>query len=250
MVGPGKARRLEKACMYTMGDVAQRSQWDEEWFYRQFGIDAEILLAHAWGCDPVTMADIKNYRSDAHSLSSGQVLPRPYPFPEARIVFSEMIDGLCTDMFAAGLVSPRFSWWVSYDWKSLEACPGYDGPVVTDFYGRPHPRHSNGTVRMPADTNSVSTAAPLLLAAFDRHTDHRLLFRRLGICAENVHEDTDLYQLDLFTDYAALEREKHLQKALAGIRSKYGPNALFLGKNMLEGATMLERNEQIGGHRR
>ena len=249
MLGPGKARRLEKAYMFTMGDIAQRSQWDEEWFYMQFGIDGEILLAHAWGYDPVTIADIKNYKTEGHSLSNGQVLPRPYKYQEARIVLSEMIDNLCADMFSKTLIAPKFTWWVSYDYKSLEACPNYDGPVVLDFYGRLHPKHNNGTVKMPMDTNSVSTIAPLLLAAFDQKTDHRLLYRRLGICADGVHEDSGFYQLNLFIDYEALEREKRLQGALREVRSKYGANALFMGKNMLEGATQLERNVQIGGHR-
>ena len=250
MVGPGKARRLENAQMFTMGDVAQRSQWDEEWFYKQFGIDGEILIAHAWGYDPVTITDIKNYKSEGHSLSNGQVLPRPYKYEEARNVFSEMIDGLCADMFAKTLIAPRFTWWVSYDYKSLEACPNYDGPVSIDFYGRLHPKHNNGTVKMPMDTNSVSTAAPLILDSFDKRTDHRLLYRRLGVCADDVHEDYGFYQQNMFIDYEALEREKRLQEALSEVRSKYGANALFLGKNMLEGATQLERNEQIGGHRR
>lgn len=249
MLGPGKARRLEKAYMFTMGDIAQRSQWDEEWFYKQFGIDGEILLAHAWGYDPVTIADIKNYKTEGHSLSNGQVLPRPYKYQEARIVLSEMIDNLCADMFSKTLIAPKFTWWVSYDYKSLEACPNYDGPIVLDFYGRLHPRHNNGTVKMPIDTNSVSTIAPLLLAAFDQKTDHRLLYRRLGVCADGVHEDSGFYQLNFFVDYEALEREKRLQRALREVRSKYGANALFMGKNMLEGATQLERNIQIGGHR-
>lgn len=249
MLGPGKARRLEKAYMFTMGDIAQRSQWDEEWFYKQFGIDGEILLAHAWGYDPVTIADIKNYKTEGHSLSTGQVLPRPYKYQEARIVLSEMIDNLCADMFSKTLIAPKFTWWVSYDYKSLEAYPNYDGPIVLDFYGRLHPGHNNGTVKMPIDTNSVSTIAPLLLAAFDQKTDHRLLYRRLGVCADGVHEDSGFYQLNFFVDYEALEREKRLQRALREVRSKYGANALFMGKNMLEGATQLERNVQIGGHR-
>ena len=250
MIGPGKAHRLEKAHLYTMGDIARKSQFDEEWFYRTFGIDGEILIAHAWGCDPVTMADIGQYHPGGHSLSIGQVLPRPYRYDEARLVLSEMIDGLCGDLFSRTLLSPRFTWWASYDYKSLEACPHYDGPVVLDFYGRPHPRHSNGTVKMPVDTNAVSAVAPLLLAAFDRKTDHRLLFRRLGVCAEDVHPDSGFYQLNCFVDYEALEKEKRLQSAIQKVRAKYGANALFLGKNKLEGATQLERNEQIGGHRR
>ena len=248
IVGPMKARRLEKASLYTMGDIAQRSQWDEEWFYKEFGIDGEILIAHAWGVDPVTMKDIKSYHSDGHSLSNGQVLPRPYKYTEARDVFSEMIDTLCADMFAKTLVAPKFSWWVSYDYNSLEENPDYDGPVTTDFYGRLHPKHNNGTVKMPMETNSVSTVTPLLLASFDAKTDHRLLYRRLGICAEGVHEDAEFYQLNFFVDYESLEREKRLQQALSEVRSKFGANVLFKGNNMLEGATQLERNLQIGGH--
>lgn len=249
MLGLGKARRLENAYLFTMGDIAQKSLYDEEWFYKTFGIDGEILIAHAWGYDPVTIADIKNYHSEGHSLSNGQVLPRPYKYQEARLVLSEMIDDLCADMFDKRLIAPKFSWWVSYDYKSLEVCPFYEGPIVLDFYGRLHPKHNNGTVKMPMDTNSVSTIAPRILSAFDTKTDHRLLYRRLGICAEGVRDDGGYIQLNMFIDYAALEREKKLQRALREVRSKYGANALFTGKNMLEGATQLERNIQIGGHR-
>ena len=160
-----------------------------------------------------------------------------------------MIDSLCTDMFVKGVVAPKFTWWVSYDYKSLEVCPGYEGERVLDFYGRLHPKHNNGTVKMPMDTNSISTVAPLLLASFDKKTDHRLLYRRLGICAEGVRADSGFFQLNMFIDYEALEREKRLQGALSEVRSKYGANALFTGKNMLKGATQLERNQQIGGHR-
>ncbi len=249
MIGPGKARRLERSSLFTMGEVARRSQYDEEWFYKNFGIDGEILIAHAWGIDPVTMADIKAYHSDSHSLSTGQVLPRPYKYEEARTVFQEMLDSLCEDMFAKTLVSPKFTWWVSYDYKSLEACPHYEGEVQIDFYGRLHPKHSNATVTMPMDTNSVSVIAPLLLSSFDEKTDHRLLYRRLGICAEQVRGDSRFYQLNFFIDYEALEREKRLRKALGEVRSRFGANALFTGKNLLEGATQLERNTQIGGHK-
>ncbi len=249
MIGPGKARTLEKAYLFTMGEIARRSQWDEEWFYRKFGVDGEILIAHAWGCDPVTMADIKNYRSDSHSLSKGQVLPRPYRYGEARNVLAEMIDVLCAELFGKALIAPRFTWWVSYDWKSLEVCPYYEGPVLPDFYGRLHPRHSNGTVRTPVETNSFSVAAPLILGSFDKKTDHRLLYRRLGVCAEDVRTDDGFFQLDLFVDRGALEREKQLQEALGQLRAKYGSSVVFKGNNLLEGATQLERNRQIGGHR-
>ena len=249
MIGRGKARRLEKHRLFTMGDIARKSQYDEEWFYKEFGIDAEILIDHAWGREPVTMPEIKAYRSDSHSLSKGQVLPAPYEFAEARIVFSEMIDVLCADMFEKKLLSPVFTWWVCYDWKSLEHCPSYAGPFSLDWYGRLHPAHSIGTVRMRERTGSLLLIRSGLLESFDRKTDHRLLFRRLGICAADVTVDDGICQLDMFTDYDALEREKKIQGAMLKVRSKFGANALFTGKNLLKGATNLERNQQIGGHK-
>ena len=160
-----------------------------------------------------------------------------------------MIDVLCADMFSKNLTAAAFSWWVSYDYKSLEACPNYDGPTVLDFYGRLHPKHNNGTVKTRGATNSFRTVAQAILASFDQKTDHRLLFRSLGVCANDVCADSGTFQLDLFTDYDALEKEKRLQGAMVEVRRKYGLNAIFKGNNMLEGANQLERNQQIGGHR-
>ena len=248
-IGPGKARRLYNACMYTMGDIAQRTQWDEEYFYKTFGIDGEILIDHAWGIEPVTMADIKNYRSEGHSLSNGQVLPRPYKYAEARLVFKEMIEVLCNDLFAKNLVTRSCTWWVSYDYKSLEACPNYDGPVSLDFYGRLHPKHSNGTVRLKTLTNNLQLITEPMVRQFDEKTDHRLLYRRLGVCACDVIEDIGMYQMNMFVDYDALERDRRLTGAMLEVRKRFGPNAVFKGMNMLEGATTLERNQQIGGHK-
>ena len=248
-IGRGKARRLRKACMFTMGDIAQRSQWDEEFFYRTFGIDGEILIDHAWGIEPVTMQDIKSYRSTGHSVSSGQVLPRPYRYPEARLVFREMTEGLCADLFAKNLVTRGCTWWVSYDYRSLEACPEYDGPLAIDFYGRLHPKHAGGSVKLYTLTNDLKTVSVPLLRQFDARTDHRLLFRRLGVCADDVRTDTGMYQMNLFADYDALERDRKLMGAMLEVRKRFGPNAVFKGMNMLEGATALERNQQIGGHK-
>ncbi|MBR3429253.1 MAG: hypothetical protein IKG87_04050, partial [Clostridia bacterium] len=248
-IGPGKARRLYNACMYTMGEVAQRTQWDEEYFYKTFGIDGEILIDHAWGIEPVTMADIKNYRSEGHSLSNGQVLPRPYKYQEARLVFKEMIDVLVNDMFAKNLVTKACTWWVSYDYKSMEACPYYDGPVSLDFYGRLHPKHSNGTVRLGTLTNNLQLIEEPMVRQFDEKTDHRLLYRRLGVCAMDVAEDMGMYQMNMFVDYEALERDRRLTAAMLEVRRRFGANAVFKGMNMLEGATTLERNQQIGGHK-
>ncbi len=248
-IGSGKAARLESNYMYTMGDIAERSQWNEEWFYKTFGIDAEILIDHAWGIEPVTMYDIKHYKSDNHSLSNGQVLPRPYRYGEAIIVLKEMIDILCCDMYKKNLVSSRFTWWISYDYKSLEYFPDYDGRLSIDWYGRLHPAHSNGTVRLPEASNSATVITEKIMQDVDKKSDHRILLRRLGVCACDVTSDEGMYQMDLFTDYDALNREKQLHAALLEVRTKYGANALLKGINLFDGATTKMRNEQIGGHR-
>ena len=248
-IGPGKARRLEKAALFTMGDVAQRSVYDEEFFYKTFGIDAEILIDHAWGEEPVTMRDIRSCRPKRRSLSNGQVLPRPYEYAEARVIFREMIDVLCEDMLAKGLVSSVFSWYISYDYKSLERCPSYDGPLALDFYGRLHPKHSGGMVRLRNRTCTPRIVSEAMLREFDGKTDHRLLYRRIGVAAADTSADTELFQMDLFTDYDALDREQRIERAMIAVREKYGKNAVVKGFNLLPGAMTTERNLQIGGHR-
>ena len=248
-IGPGKARRLMEAQMFTMGDIAERSLRDEEYFYRVFGIDGEILIDHAWGLEPVVMEQIKAYRSDTNSLSTGQVLPRPYPYEQARVVFREMLELLCADLFTKNLTTPALTWWVSYDYRSLEVHPQYQGPVKLDFYGRLHPCHSRGSVRLRGRSNALSAIAEALLPSFDAGTDHALLFRRLGICAEDVRVDSRAFQLDLFSDCEALEKERRLEAAALDIRKKYGATALLKGLNFREGATAIERSTQIGGHR-
>ena len=164
-------------------------------------------------------------------------------------MFLEMVDVLCADLFEKHLVSPLFTWWVSYDYKSLEKVPDYDGRVALDFYGRLHPVHSTGTARMRGRTNSPQQVSQVLAAQFDACTDRRLLYRRLGICACDVKTEGGSLQLDLFTDYDAQEKERKIRSAMRSVRTKYGANALFTGKNLWEGATTLERNLQIGGHR-
>lgn len=191
----------------------------------------------------------KKQPADKDSLSNGQVLSRPYKYQEARLVFREMIEVLCTDMFSKNLVTQGCSWWVSYDYKSLEVCPSYDGPLSMDFYGRIHPKHSNGTVKLPTITNNIQIITAPLLKSFDDKTDHRLLYRRLGVCANDVKEDGGVFQLNMFIDYEALERDRKLQGAMLEVRRKFGANALFKGMNLMDGATTLERNQQIGGHK-
>ena len=247
-VGPGKARRLAKYGIYTMGDIAQMSVANEEWLYQQFGVDAEILIDHAWGQEACTLADIKNYRPKANSRSVGQVLPRPYRFGEARLVFSEMIDQLVLDLVTRNVRTKELSYWVSFDPASLEELPSFAGDISMDYYGRWHPSHVAGTVRLRVHTSSTKEISEALLRVFDAKVDHRLLIRRLGVVAGNLQRD--YVQLDFFTDYAAQEREARLQRVMLDVRRKYpASSALIKGKNLVEGATALERSKQIGGHR-
>lgn len=248
-IGRGTAARLEKGDIRTMGQLAAASQTNEEWFYRTFGINAEILIDHAWGIEPVRMQHIKNYRSSAHSLSTGQVLPKPYTFPDARLVFAEMADVLCASLFRKNLTTKILTFWLCYDPVTLDSFPDYKGPFSIDFYGRLMPKHAGGTVRLPFRTNSTKLITAALLELFDRKVSHEFYIRRLGICACNTIYGEGPVQLDLFTDYDALAREKKIQKAMQEIRNKYGKNAVLKGMNLMESGTAKERNEQIGGHK-
>ena len=245
-MGEGKTHRLAKYGILTMGDIARTSIVDEEFLYQLFGVDAEIMIDHAWGIEPCTLADIKAYRPQAHSLSVGQVLPRPYAFGEARLVFAEMVETLSMDLVKKGLATSCLSFWVAFDPVSLEKCR-YDGPLAIDYYGRLHPKHTGGTVRLRTRTSSARALRGALLAAFDARVDRRLYVHRLGVAANDTHNDC--LQLDMFTDYAALESEEKVQRVILSIRRKYGSNAILKGMNYLEGATARERNTQIGAHR-
>ena len=247
-VGPGKAARLAKYGIYTMGDIARMSLADEEWLYRLFGVDAELLIDHAWGQEACTLADIKQYKPKGNSRSVGQVLARPYRFSEARLVLSEMVDQLALDLVTRNVRTKELTFWVSFDPASLDELPAYTGDVARDFYGRWHPGHVVGTVRLRVHTSSTKELQTAVLSAFDAKVDHRLLIRRLGVAASNLQRD--YVQLDFFTDYEAQEREERLQKVMLNVRRKYGSGAaLIKGKNLVEGATAIERSKQIGGHR-
>lgn len=248
-IGPGRARTLNKSHMFTMGDIAARSTFDEEYFYKTFGIIGELIIDHAWGMESATMQDIKSYRTESHSMSNGQVLARPYKYDEARNAFLEMAEVLCTDMFSNDVVTKACSWWVVYDYKSLEYCPGYEGPLSLDFYNRLFPQPNYGTVKLPIATNSIELISAALVKQFDEKTDHRLLYRRIGVCAMDITEDTGVYQISMFVDYEALERENKLRTAMHAVRQRFGPNSVFRGMNLVEGATTLERNRLIGGHK-
>ena len=259
-VGKGYAKKLEANGMFTLGDVARRSLTDEELLYRLFGVNAELLIDHAWGWEPVTLADIKAYRPEKCSLGAGQVLSCAYPASKARIVAREMADALALELLGKRLVAEQLVLTVGYD--RAGSTDGYTGPRTTDPYGRSIPKPAHGTEHLPCPTASSRYIIDAAMALFDRIVDQRLPVRRMSLVADRVTaEDLSARQaqpeqLDLFTDYAAkkeqeaaLKREKNLQRAVLDIKNKYGKNAILKGMNYEEGATAAQRNRQIGGHK-
>lgn len=259
-VGKGYAKKLEANGMFTLGDVARRSLTDEELLYRLFGVNAELLIDHAWGWEPVTLADIKAYRPEKCSLGAGQVLSCAYPASKARIVVREMADALALELVGKRLVAEQLVLTVGYD--RAGSTDGYTGPRTTDPYGRSIPKPAHGTEHLPCPTASSRYIIDAAMALFDRIVDQRLPVRRMSLVADRVTaEDLSARQaqpeqLDLFTDYAAkkeqeaaLKREKNLQQAVLDIKNKYGKNAILKGMNYEEGATAAQRNRQIGGHK-
>ncbi len=248
--GGATARKLEKRFLYTMGDVARESLTNPEWFYKTFGIDAEILIDHAWGIEPVTMPYIKNYKSDSHSISEGQVLSEPYEYSKARIIVREMADNIVMQLVEKHLVTELLTLDIGYD---RENCTGNFNPSVeeirVDRYGRLVPHPSHGSIRLDSPTNLGSTIIEAAVSLFDRIADPRLTVRRITIAACNVEEDTGTFQIDLFTDVEKQEKERKLQEAMLSIKKRYGKNAVLKGTNFEEGATGRERNKSIGGHR-
>ena len=248
-VGPGTARRLMIHGMQTMGDVAALSLTNEEILYRLFGVDAELLIDHAWGVEPVRMCDIKAYCPAGHSFSTGQVLPRPYRFEESLLVFREMAEQAVAELVGKKMRIPAAVWWISFDPASLEENPGYSGPVTLDFYGRLHPVHTGGTVRFRPETNSRGIILAALDKSFREKVNPGLLVRRIGLSLNDPKAETGAVQTDMFTDPEEQDRERRIQEAMIGVRGRFGRNALVRGMSLLEGATAMERNEQIGGHR-
>lgn len=268
-VGRGYSRKLEAHGMYTMGDVARQSVTDESLLYKLFGVNAELLIDHAWGWEPCTISDIKAYRPESNSISSGQVLHYPYTWKKAKLVVQEMADLLVLDLVDKGLVTDQIVLTVGYDIENLtdpQRRQDYHGPVTTDHYGRQVPKHAHGTAGLGKYTSSTKQILEVVSELFDRIVDKQLLIRRMTITANHVvYERTlDLMQepeqLDMFTDYGALdrqraleaavmEREKRRQKAVLAIKKRFGKNAVLKGMNMEDGATAKDRNAQIGGHK-
>lgn len=265
-VGKGYAKKLEANGMFTLGDVARKSVYDEELLYRLFGVNAELLIDHAWGWEPTTLKEIKAYRPESSSLGAGQVLTCAYPFRKARLVVREMADMLALDLVDKRLITGQVTLTVGYDRIALEGDGQYRGDIVVDPYGRKIPKPAHGTEHLSSPTASSKQIIHAFMHLFDRLVDPRLPVRRINIVAENVTSETVLpsqpeaEQLDLFTDYTAQEarqkaqadalaREKKLQGAMLDIKKKYGKNAILKGMNFEEGATAAQRNGQIGGHK-
>ena len=272
-VGPGYAKKLKQYGMYTMGDIARcsvgsdNSYHNEDLLYRLFGINAELLIDHAWGWEPCTIADVKGYRPETKSICSGQVLHCPYEADKARIIMMEMADALSLDLVSKGLVTDQLVVTIGYDSKSLETLGcDYTGKIKVNHYGKKVPEHAHGTTNLKRKTSSTKLIIQAAIELYDRIVDKKLLIRRLNLSANHLvdekeaQEETTYEQYNLFTDYdrlekqkkeenAALEKERKLQQAMLDIKSRFGKNAVLKGTNFLEGATARERNEEIGGHK-
>jgi len=269
-VGTGYAAKLEANGIYTMGDIARCSigkaneYYNEDLLYKLFGINAELLIDHAWGWEPCTMADIKSYKPKSNSIGSGQVLHEPYTFEKAKLIVKEMTDLLVLDLVTKRLVTNQMVLTIGYDIENLNNDGNrkpYHGEISIDSYGRKIPKQAHGTTNLSQQTSSTRLIMDAVIALFDRIVDENLLIRRVTITANNVIlEDRivkDSYeQLDLFLDLKAakekeeaLERERKLQESVIQLKKKYGKNAILKGMNFEEGATTISRNKQIGGHK-
>lgn len=274
-VGPGYRRKLEEVGLYTMGDIARCSigkpneYYNEELLYKLFGVNAELLIDHAWGYEPVTIEEIKAYKPETNSLGSGQVLHCPYDFEHAKLIVREMTDMLTLDLVDKGLVTDQIVLTVGYDIENLSnptIRSRYRGEIKTDRYGRKIPKHAHGTANLPDKTSSTTQIVEAVMSLYDRIVDRNLLVRRINVTANHLVEEKAaeavpvFEQLDLFTNYETLEqerkaekaqreKERKLQEAMLSVKKKYGKNAMLKGMNLQEGATAMERNSQIGGHK-
>ena len=269
-VGRGIAEKLARYGIETMGDIARTSISNEAMLYRLFGVNAELLIDHAWGWEPVGMEYIKAYKPETNSMSSGQVLQEPYTFEKARNVVLEMADAISLDLVEKRLVTNQLILTVGFDRKSLERpeiAARYQGNIVTDYYGRAVPKHAHGTASLNGYSSSSKEITEAVMSLYDRIVDHDLLIRRLNITTNNIIGETVAQskskvpvQLDLFTDYDALaideekrnaerDKERKMQEAIIAIKHKFGKNAILKGTSFSEGATARDRNNQIGGHK-
>ena len=263
-VGRGISRKLEANGMMTMGDVARRSLTNEMQLFKLFGVNAELLIDHAWGYEPVGMKDVKAYKPSSKSFSSGQVLAEPYTFDKARVVVREMADSMALKLVDKGLVTSHVGLSVNYDVENLSQGKEYDGEVATDWYGRKVPRFAHGAVALEP-TSSSRAITKAILGIYDDNVDRKLLVRRLtvvvgSLVARDSVKQAKEVQLDLFADHEAeerrqkerkakAERENRMQKAALTIQKRFGKNAILRGTDFEDGATLRDRNSQVGGHK-
>lgn len=275
-VGSGYAKKLHSVGLETMGDIARCSLgsfsqfYNEDLLYGLFGVNAELLIDHAWGWEPVTMVDIKAYHPDTNSISTGQVLPTPYSFDKGRLIIKEMTDTLVLDLVKKGFCTRQLTLTISYDKESLtQSDVEYHGPIGVDHYGRKIPRHAHGTVNLAQYTSGTDEIMDAVLSLYDRIVNRDLLIRRINITACNTKKEQDIQneasyeQLSLFDDpdgndalsndcssrRKKQEKEKQLQNAVLEVRKRYGKNAIVKGMNLEEGGRERERNNMIGGHK-
>lgn len=274
-VGRGYSNKLEKIGLYTMGDIARCSigkptdYYNEELLYKLFGINAELLIDHAWGYEPCTMEDVKTYKPETNSISSGQVLHCPYEFDKARLVVKEMTDLMVLDLVDKGLVTNQIVLTIGYDIENItdkNRSQSYKGTVTTNYYGKKVPKPAHGTTNLPKQTSSTTLITNAVMELYDKIVNKKLLIRRINIVANKLVDEHSVKnankyeQLDLFTDYEILkkqrekenaesEREKRMQNTILDIKKKFGKNAILKGMNLQEGATAKDRNNQIGGHK-
>ncbi len=264
-VGKGYAKKLEAHRIYTMGDIARTSVENEELLYKLFGINAELLIDHAWGWEPCTIESIKSYKPLSNSISSGQVLHCPYDYEKTKLIIKEMTELLTLELVEKKLVTSQIVLTIGYDIDNLKneiIGEKYNGEITIDRYGRKVPKHAHGTINLEHKTSSTKLIMDAVIKLYERIINKKLLIRRINITANNVVdesflEDEQFYeQVDLFTNYEELnkekekeKREKDIQNVMINIKRKYGKNAILKGMNFEEGGTTIERNGQIGGHK-
>ncbi|MDF2487071.1 MAG: methylase, partial [Herbinix sp.] len=246
-IGGGIAKRLENNGLNTMGDIARASLLNEDLLYRMLGIDAELLIDHAWGYEPCSMEEIKSYQPSTNSISSGQVLQYPYDFHKARIIVQEMTDMLILDLVDKGLVTDSLTLTIGYDRCSVDEGK-YKGEVTYDRYGRAIPKAAHGTANLGTTSSSTKKITSAVMELYDRIVSKELMVRRVTLCANHLVEER-YEQYDLFTDPAEQAKDRKIQEAMLSIKKKYGKNAILKGINFEDGATTKERNNQIGGHK-
>lgn len=263
-VGRGIGKRLESVGIYTMGDIAKCSLgsdtefYNEDLLYKLFGINAELLIDHAWGWEPCTIDDVKSYKPDTKSISSGQVLTRPYSFDETAVIVREMAELLALDLVDKKVTTNQIILTLNYDTENIKN--GYNGEITVDGYGRKIPKHAHGTSNINRLTSSSKLVVNAAMDVFYRIADRSLSVRKVNICANHITDENktepDNVQLDLFTDYSkikaeedALKKERSLQDAMLRIQKRYGKNAILKGTNLQDCATTVERNNQVGGHK-